>query len=174
MVECINGCGQMLETVYENVMIDVCGTCAGVWLDFSEMTSIVDTKDVSWSEATIRKVLEQTGKVGVPSLELGCDINCPKCGEGLPSNNYQNNSGIIVNACLNDHGVWLDSGELVKIQVFMEKWDEVAERDSPKYDKLIKDIALGFEKREALRGSRYLGKRAGALIGFLAGVMESF
>ena len=56
---------------------------------------------------------------------------CPRCHETLPPVNYQGNSGIIVNTCENGHGIWLDAGELPKIQIFMEQWDRVMRGDNP-------------------------------------------
>ena len=38
--------GDLTETNYENVKIDVCGNCSGVWLDAGELAQIVD-KDES-------------------------------------------------------------------------------------------------------------------------------
>ena len=34
--------GNLTETNYENVKIDVCGNCSGVWLDAGELAQIVD------------------------------------------------------------------------------------------------------------------------------------
>ncbi len=34
--------GNLTETDYENVKIDVCGNCSGVWLDAGELAQIVD------------------------------------------------------------------------------------------------------------------------------------
>jgi len=31
-----------VETNYENIKIDVCGKCSGVWLDAGELAQIVD------------------------------------------------------------------------------------------------------------------------------------
>lgn len=38
--------GNLTETNYENIKIDVCGNCSGVWLDAGELAQIVD-KDES-------------------------------------------------------------------------------------------------------------------------------
>ena len=41
--------GNLYETSFENVKIDVCDKCAGVWLDAGEMAQIVDEeKDGGW------------------------------------------------------------------------------------------------------------------------------
>jgi ribosomal protein L37AE/L43A len=41
--------GNLTETNYENVKIDVCGNCSGVWLDAGELAQIVDKDEKgSW------------------------------------------------------------------------------------------------------------------------------
>jgi hypothetical protein len=47
--------GNLTETNYENVKIDVCGSCSGVWLDAGELAQIV-SKDENggWFSRTFR------------------------------------------------------------------------------------------------------------------------
>jgi hypothetical protein len=41
--------GNLTESDYENVKIDVCGNCSGVWLDAGELAQIVDKdENVGW------------------------------------------------------------------------------------------------------------------------------
>ena len=37
--------GTLVETDFENIKIDVCNKCTGVWLDAGELTHIVDKED---------------------------------------------------------------------------------------------------------------------------------
>ena len=41
-VQCPKCDGKLVETGYENIKIDVCDTCTGVWLDAGELAQIVD------------------------------------------------------------------------------------------------------------------------------------
>lgn len=41
--------GKLAETDFENIKIDVCGNCSGVWLDAGELAQIVDQdKNEGW------------------------------------------------------------------------------------------------------------------------------
>lgn len=43
--------GDLVETDFESIRIDVCNTCSGVWLDAGELAQIVDkekTDDGGW------------------------------------------------------------------------------------------------------------------------------
>ena len=121
-MNCLNDCGPMSTLVYEGVEIDVCRNCIGVWLDDSELAEIVATKEREWPAGVIEGVLKVTGKMGVPSEEFDRDLSCPVCNQELGPVNYLANSGVIINPCVNGHGVWLDNGELAKIQIFIENW----------------------------------------------------
>ncbi len=148
MIECMNGCGAMTQIPYEGVEIDVCGTCSGVWLDFGELTHIVETKEMSWSKEVIEKALASTGKQGVSAGEQNRSTACRICRGDLVPNNYQNSSGIIVNTCPEGHGLWLDSGELEKLQIYMEKWDEIAQKNEKMHQYVLHKIEADFERRE--------------------------
>ncbi len=41
-MQCPKCDGHLLETEYEDITIDVCDKCSGVWLDAGELTQIVD------------------------------------------------------------------------------------------------------------------------------------
>lgn len=147
MVNCVNGCGSLEASIYEGVTIDSCNSCMGVWLDYSELTHIVKIKEESWSNEYIDSITKEIGSHGIPSSENDRKLSCPKCDTQMPPVNYQYSSGIIVNICPSSHGVWLDSGELDKIQIYMEKWRKTALRDRNKYDAAISEVKAQHEER---------------------------
>lgn len=44
-IKCPKCDGTLIETEFENIMIDVCSKCSGVWLDPGELTQIADKDD---------------------------------------------------------------------------------------------------------------------------------
>jgi Zn-finger nucleic acid-binding protein len=117
---CVNGCGVLTPNQYEGVDVAICTQCKGVWLNYKNLNAIIENEGNIWTEQQRAEILQQTGKAGVPDTELERHLNCPECGELMPAINYQYSSGIIINKCKNNHGVWLDSGELTKIQIYKE------------------------------------------------------
>ena len=49
-IKCPKCNGTLVETDFENIKIDVCNECTGVWLDAGELTQIVDKEkgDQGW------------------------------------------------------------------------------------------------------------------------------
>ncbi len=125
-----------------------------VWLDYSELSHIVKTKDESWSNSYIESIKHEIGNPGTPEVEKERDVLCPKCNESMPPINYQYSSGVIVNSCKSNQGVWLDSGELEKVQIYMEHWREKALEDKSKYDEALSDVKSQHEERFSIDPSQ--------------------
>ncbi len=47
-LECPKCDGHLLETKYENIAIDACDKCSGVWLDAGELAQVVDKEESGW------------------------------------------------------------------------------------------------------------------------------
>ncbi|MCB1023653.1 MAG: zf-TFIIB domain-containing protein [Acidobacteria bacterium] len=55
-LECPKCDGTLLETAYENIVIDVCNKCSGVWLDAGELAQAVEkNEDSGWLSRFIGK-----------------------------------------------------------------------------------------------------------------------
>ena len=46
-VECPKCDGKLVETAFENIKIDVCDKCTGVWFDAGELAQVVDKNENS-------------------------------------------------------------------------------------------------------------------------------
>lgn len=149
MVMCINGCCEMTAEIYEGIEIDVCAECGGVWLDFGELPEIVETQEITWPERVIEQVMSTTGGMGVPIEERQRELYCSKCSTPLKPVNYQATSGIVIDICENDHGVWLDKGELDKIQIYMEKWQTIARDNRSQYQSMLNDLQQDHDAKQA-------------------------
>jgi Zn-finger nucleic acid-binding protein len=129
----------MRTTSYEGVDIETCPHCFGVWLDHSKLSEIIAKRERTWSGNAVRKVMEITGTSGIPESERHRNLYCPNCISKLVPTNYQNNSGIIIDICTHGHGVWLDRGELSRVQIFMEEWERIRARDGQLYQDILGD-----------------------------------
>ncbi len=116
---------QLSPQIYEGVTIDRCGACNGVWLDASELTTIVETKEEKFSPKLISKTMKGA-RSGVGVNDERVTAKCPKCATPMLVVNYEYSSGIIIDSCPNDHGIWLDNKELEAIQAFKEEWDDTS------------------------------------------------
>ena len=59
-------------------------------------------------------------------------MKCPVC-KDVDLKEVMTRNGVLVDWCPKCEGIWLDKGELEKIQAFSEKWEDV--KDEPNREK---------------------------------------
>ncbi|MHC4659307.1 MAG: TFIIB-type zinc ribbon-containing protein [Planctomycetota bacterium] len=149
------------SSVYEGVQIDKCDRCNGTWLDDGEIVKIVETKEETFDPKLVRQTLA-LGFTGVPTKEQQTLVQCPKCQAAMVPINYDYSSGIILDRCPEGHGLWLDGGELEKVQITREQSDEEFEKSREDWLALAKSALSDKEgiadenRRRNMRPTKYL------------------
>ena len=123
----------------EEVEIEQCLHCEGIWFDQDELRKAKDAvePDLSWMDFEIWKKEDDF------EVQSGA-IPCPKCHSPMAAIQY-GGTGIEINCCSQCEGVWLDGGEFEGIIAALEK--EVVAKDVPDY--IAASIA---EARELIGG----------------------
>lgn len=108
--------------IYEaDIEVDVCGLCKGVWLDEGELKEILDTVERDYSKQLAQGPDHvQAAYAGAQQSAHGT-IRCPLCSEEMIAREYMYCSQVIVDVCPQGCGVWLDAGELQRLEVFFEQ-----------------------------------------------------
>ena len=92
------------------VEIDYCTECKGIWLDNGELDLIFSSSD--------RKEISKSFSIKNDFDEL--KRRCPNCKKKMDKVEFES-TGIIIDKCTDDHGIWFDSGELKSILKTAEK-----------------------------------------------------
>ena len=119
---------------YEGVEVLFCSTCWGHWVEPEALGKILASDEYSFSESEARSVRssifrhwveaedtpdsarEQASVQETPQL---VSPPCPVCQRPMDTVPFTDDCPIEIDKC-NDHGVWLDTSEVKKIQVFFE------------------------------------------------------
>ena len=102
---------------YEGVETDMCDGCWGVWLDSGELEAVLERKQLHFSKDEAKVVLDfKLASEKGPTAPAPC----PRCGKIMERKLYDELVSLVIDRC-EDHGVWLDTGELKKAQVMAEK-----------------------------------------------------
>jgi len=104
---------------YEGIEIDFCPNGHGVWLDKNELGVIINRREQIFSPEEIAAAETVERKVG-GSIKA-TPHPCPVCNSSMKRSNYAYSSGIFIDRCGGCSGIWLDSGELEQIQIFVEQ-----------------------------------------------------
>ncbi len=79
--------------------VDRCRSCGGLWLDASELGSLVrQTPSQANTDPARRRCINR--------------LHCPGCRHTLKPFNYAHDSGVYINRCDRCDGIWLERGQL--------------------------------------------------------------
>ena len=107
--------------VEARVQVDRCSICRGLWLDKGELEEIQQTierdhgKLIDMPHDTVGASFEQVRQ------ERQGPARCPRCDAEMETREYGYNSQVMIDACPDGCGVWLDNGELERLEAFYEK-----------------------------------------------------
>lgn len=149
-------CSTTLTTIdYEGIKIETCPGCEGEWLDAGELGHIARAREVRFDEEERRAIAAACKITPVVLEHHGRDRTCPRCGGRTDAINYGGDTGIIIDKCPACVGIWLDAGELEKIQMLVEGWKDGLPEDLQKHGPRLRQIAEEVKKRGRVRISRF-------------------
>ncbi len=101
---------------YEGVEVDMCDGCWGFWLDSGELEELIEKRDLTFTPEERAVILDVRGasKTG-PTAPAAC----PVCRKTMRRVHYDSVVHLVIDRCP-DHGVWLDTGEIKKVQALAE------------------------------------------------------
>lgn len=91
----------MIILELNQVEIDYCASCKGIWLDKGELDLLYNSSDNRTAEKMFHNKSGFNEEVR----------KCPICKKKMEKVEFEN-SGIILDRCKNEHGLWFDNGEL--------------------------------------------------------------
>ena len=129
---------ELATITYEKEHIDRCRDCGGVWLDSNELGRLTAARTELFKSNVHQDIAadESTTRVS-PEINLCISLNCAACRMPMSRHNYGYNSGIVMDQCVHGHGIWLDSEELERIQIFIERWEGAESSLKAKYSGLL-------------------------------------
>lgn len=92
----------------DQVEIDYCTNCEGIWLDAGELELLIE------SENERKKLLDLFGD-GDNVKER--TYKCPICAKNMMKVEVGTSQKILIDKCPKNHGLWFDNGELEKVLI---------------------------------------------------------
>jgi len=157
-------CSESMRTVTVGpVELDTCDSCEGVWFDKDELRAVLDMdKSAMYSTSVARSMDSAVERVETSGRS---EMKCPRCGSDLVRYNYQGYSGILLDGCDSQCGIWLDDGELKKLFDYMAR----ASKPDPEREAAIMGevraikVDADIKRRQALDAMVTMDNRGGIL-----------
>jgi Zn-finger nucleic acid-binding protein len=102
---------------YDQVEVDRCTACGGLWFDAGELRALRD--DIWMADYIIDTGDKSVGK----KADAITDYQCPECGAKMQEETDWEQPHITYETCPNGHGTYLDSGEFTDL-VRKTFWDK--------------------------------------------------
>lgn len=109
----------------DQVEVDFCTTCSGVWLDSGEL-------EILLSETEGKDAVFGSFTADVKSEEK--PVRCPACSKRMVKVRYGTEQPVVLDRCPNGHGLWFDRGELEAVIALADQ------KETSRVLKLIRDI----------------------------------
>jgi hypothetical protein len=98
----------MVVLELEEIEIDHCLSCGGIWLDAGELELLIGAFDKAAALTGAFSDLRDTG--GEPSRK------CPICGKLMTkTTTAAGDTALMLDRCPHGHGIWFDDGELLTL-----------------------------------------------------------
>jgi len=97
---------ELEDVTVDEVSMNRCRGCNGMWVAFSEFDKIMDNPP--------EQIIEEDRKI-TPE-ETDATLKCPSCDADLIRLRSIENKDVVMGACVVCYGRWLDGGELARLQ----------------------------------------------------------
>lgn len=102
----------LIALEFNEVEIDYCTQCKGIWLDSGELELLLGNHEKTKTFLSIGSPAQ------VPEGEKS--RKCPECDKKMTKESTQSDPPVIFDHCPENHGLWLDAGELHTILDHMD------------------------------------------------------
>ncbi|MFW5740832.1 MAG: zf-TFIIB domain-containing protein [Myxococcota bacterium] len=141
--------GSTLETIkYEaDIEVDKCPSCHGMWLDKGELEQIQETIEHDYEKELALEPDHVRRAYALSRPTHTGQIDCLKCGAEMTAKEYAYCSQVVVDICPDDHGMWLDAGEIQALEKFFERTKSEAREAEKSMSKPLWSSLLRVFKR---------------------------
>lgn len=109
----------MSDEQYEGETIQFCSNCWGHWINPTSFKKILDSEVYEFTKSDKESVIKRWSGSNSTMMRTSADIPCPDCSQTLSQVPFARGCGVVVDRC-EEHGIWLDGGEIKRIQIYID------------------------------------------------------
>jgi len=100
----------MIVVEYNNIELDHCNDCHGVWFDSTELELLLTSMNLENQTLLLDDMLKS------PEAESSeKKRKCPICRKNMKKTTIGEHPGVLVDVCPLGHGLWFDGGEMAQL-----------------------------------------------------------
>ena len=100
----------MIVVEYNNIELDHCNDCHGVWFDSTELELLLKSMKLESQNLLLDDILKSP-EAESPEKKR----KCPICSKKMKKTTIGEHPGVLVDVCPLGHGLWFDGGEMSQL-----------------------------------------------------------
>ncbi len=101
-------CGSpMIVVEHEQIELDYCVDCSGVWFDAGELELLLETMQLEETSLSLDNILTSPEAISAEKKR-----KCPICGKKMKKATVGHDPEVLIDACSRGDGLWFDKGEV--------------------------------------------------------------
>ena len=102
--------GAMVIVEHEQIELDYCTNCTGVWFDYGELDLLLERLGLDSSAFSMSTIL------GLPEKRVKEDTRkCPVCRKKMKKTTVGSEPEVLIDICPRGDGIWFDGGEVQQV-----------------------------------------------------------
>ena len=97
----------MIVVEHENIELDYCANCSGVWFDEGELELLLETMELEGTSLSLDDILTSPEAESAEKKR-----KCPICGTKMKKATVGHEPEVLIDVCSRGDGLWFDSGEV--------------------------------------------------------------
>jgi Zn-finger nucleic acid-binding protein len=100
----------MIVVEHNNIELDYCNDCHGVWFDSTELELLLKSLNLDSHNLLLDDILKS------PEAEPSeRKLKCPICRKKIKKTTIGDHPGVLIDVCPQKHGLWFDGGEMAQL-----------------------------------------------------------
>jgi Zn-finger nucleic acid-binding protein len=100
----------MIDVEYEQIELDYCVKCRGVWFDSNELELLFEKVNLQKSGLSVSTLISRIDE-SIPEDKH----KCPICKQKMGKVSIGDSPRIVIDICTNGNGLWFDGGEIIQL-----------------------------------------------------------
>ena len=130
----------MIVVEHENIELDYCVNCSGVWFDAEELELLLEAMQLEGTSLSWDNILTSSEAESVEKKR-----HCPICGRKMKKATVGHEPEVLIDACPSGDGLWFDSGEMGQLIIHLS--DKPSEK-SDSQERIINFLGEVFRIRD--------------------------
>jgi len=97
----------MIVVEHENIELDYCMDCAGVWFDAGELELLLESMELEGASLSLDSILTSPEAKSSEKKR-----KCPICRQKMKKATVGHKPEVLIDACQRGDGLWFDKGEV--------------------------------------------------------------